>query len=117
MARQATPAQNHRERDDNFFVARWIDLLRNHLDRHKKLAVKLGDFETRVLTEKLLETRIERPVYIAGLARSGSTLLLELLSSLPGIASHRYRDYPGIYTTLFLESVSWLHATATIRAR
>lgn len=98
MRRKRTPTQRHCKRNDPFFVARWIDVLGGFLDRHKRLGIKFGALETRLLSEALVETRIEAPIYIAGLARSGSTLLLELLSSLPGIAVHRYRDYPGVYT-------------------
>src|SRR5690606_10191757 len=38
------------------------------------------------------------PVYIAGLARSGSTILLELLSRHPHLATHRYQDFPPLFT-------------------
>ena len=44
---------------------------------------------------------IDRPFYVAGLARSGSTILLELLAGRPGVATHRYRDFPPVYTPLF----------------
>ena len=97
MRRNSTLTQRQRERKDPFFVASWIDVIGGFLDRHKRLGVKLGALETRLLSDALVETRIEAPIYIAGLARSGSTLLLELLSSLPGVAAHRYRDYPGVY--------------------
>lgn len=56
----------------------------------------IGNLETRVLQEKLERVRIDRPIYIAGVARSGSTVLLEKVTALPGMASHQYRDFPFI---------------------
>ena len=41
---------------------------------------------------------IERPIYVSGLARSGSTILLELLARHEAVATHRYRDYPPVFT-------------------
>ena len=41
---------------------------------------------------------IDRPVYVYGLARSGSTVLLEALAQVPGFATHRYADFPFLYT-------------------
>lgn len=51
-----------------------------------------------MLTGKLTGIDIVKPVFISGLARAGSTLLLEFVASLPGIATHRYRDYPFLFT-------------------
>ena len=35
-----------------------------------------------------------RPIFITGLARAGTTILLEKLARHPATASHRYRDFP-----------------------
>ena len=32
---------------------------------------------------------------------SGTTILLELLAGRPGVATHRYRDFPPVFTPLF----------------
>lgn len=58
----------------------------------------LGDLETRILGSTIEPIVIERPVYIAGLARSGSTMLLEAFARHPAFTSHRYSDYPPIWT-------------------
>lgn len=50
-----------------------------------------------MLEEQLASVEVDRPIFIAGLARSGSTILLELLSSIPGVATHRYRDFPLVF--------------------
>src|SRR5262249_28103794 len=57
-----------------------------------------GNLESRVLAEVLDPIAIEKPIYIAGLARSGSTVLLETIAAFPGVASHRYRDFPFVFT-------------------
>ncbi len=56
----------------------------------------IGGQESSWLEATLATVAIERPVYVCGLARSGSTMLLELFSQLEGVATHRYRDFPFI---------------------
>ncbi len=62
---------------------------------------KVGDFETGLMESKLAGKLIDRPVFIAGLARSGTTILLEKLATLPGVGTHRYRDFPFIMAPVF----------------
>jgi sulfotransferase family protein len=57
----------------------------------------LGDVETDLLGERLDAIAIDRPVFITGLARSGTTLLLNLLAQLPEVATHRYSDFPFLF--------------------
>lgn len=59
-----------------------------------KLLRWIGNWESRHLADQLQHLVIERPIFICGLARSGSTLLLELYSQVAGTATHRYRDFP-----------------------
>ena len=70
-------------------------------ERHAQGLIRLGGVETRYLEDALAPIRIERPVYVCGLARSGTTILLELLAALPGVATHRYRDYPFLHVPYF----------------
>jgi hypothetical protein len=65
------------------------------------LLCSLGDLETNWLRRRLRDVSIESPVFITGLARSGTTILLEELSKLPGIGTHRYRDFPFVMTPYF----------------
>lgn len=53
-----------------------------------------GQLESRCLRRRLESIPIDKPVFITGLARSGTTMLLELMAKLPGVATHRYRDFP-----------------------
>jgi hypothetical protein len=50
------------------------------------------------------------PIYVCGLARSGSTLLHEVVASHPGVATHRIKDYPMLLTPYW-----WRRATANLR--
>jgi hypothetical protein len=59
---------------------------------------RCGNLESRVLAEVLDPIAIDKPIYIAGLARSGSTVLLETIAAFSGVASHRYRDFPFVFT-------------------
>jgi hypothetical protein len=77
----------------------WVDRLGGWTERHQRFAIGLGNWESRLLADKLGGTSLpDNPIYISGLARSGSTILLELLSQHPGLASHRYRDFPPVFT-------------------
>src|SRR3546814_8123113 len=44
---------------------------------------------------------IDRPIFIAGLARAGTTILLESLERHPVTVTHRYRDFPMVLTPVF----------------
>ena len=57
----------------------------------------LGDVEAEWLGGALEAIPIDRPVFITGLARSGTTLLLDVLAGLPNVATHRYRDFPFLF--------------------
>jgi hypothetical protein len=56
----------------------------------------LADLETDFVARRLQDVAIDRPVFLTGLARSGTTILLTLLSQADGVATHRYRDFPFI---------------------
>ncbi len=54
----------------------------------------LGNLETSTLTKDLHDYAIVKPVFVCGLARSGSTILTELISQHPYLACHHYSDFP-----------------------
>lgn len=58
----------------------------------------LGRLETSLLEDRLAALSINKPVFVCGLARSGSTLLHEIVASAPGVATHRVKDYPLVFT-------------------
>lgn len=79
----------------------WLDALGSFIDRTAGFWQKLGNLESGAHRAELDGIAIDRPIYVAGLARSGSTILLELMAARSGVATHRYRDFPPIFTPLF----------------
>lgn len=67
--------------------------------------IALGNWETRRLQARL-PAAVERPIFIAGLARSGTTMLLRKISALPGLASHRYSDFPFLFTPYYWDRLN-----------
>src|SRR6266536_1743308 len=88
------------ERDDHAEPARIPHLLyhvwqANH--RFESSCVRLGDLESRLLRRRLREQAVDRPVYVTGLARAGTTITLELLTRHPDVDTHRYSDMAQPY--------------------
>ncbi len=75
----------------------WLDVVGGFVARHRPLMVRLGNLESLFLRDQIQAVRLEKPVYVAGIARSGSTLLLEILNSIPVVTTHRYQDYPFLH--------------------
>jgi len=69
----------------------------------------LADFETRWSTE-WVDIPVSKPVFITSLPRSGTTIILETLNRLPGLATHTYRDMPFLLTP-----VAWSKLSAKFR--
>ena len=82
----------------DFEVAGWVDRLGGHMERHPKFWIRLGNLESRMLKDELDKVRIEAPIYVAGLARSGSTFLLQALAEHEDTVTHRYKDFPPVFT-------------------
>lgn len=59
---------------------------------------RLGNTESAVLRDELEQIAVTQPIYIAGVPRAGSTLLTEFLAAHPAVTSHRYSDFPNVYT-------------------
>jgi hypothetical protein len=105
---------------DSFAVPTWMDRVGGWQYRHPRAAIKLGNFDTRMAAEAIEDIAITAPIYVAGLARSGTTILLELLAEHPTVATHRYRDFPPVFTPWlwdrWLARVPQNSETATERA-
>ncbi len=85
-------------REETFRVPTWVHLLGGFVSRHPKLWIRLGEMESSYLADEIAKLAIDRPVYIAGLPRSGTTILLEIVASQPDIVTHQYRDFPPVFT-------------------
>jgi hypothetical protein len=86
------------DRNDSFHVARWVDALGGFIAGRRRLWIGIGNLETRLLADEIAERPVEQPIYVSGLARSGTTILLEVLSRHDAVVTHRYKDYPPIFT-------------------
>ena len=70
------------------------------------LFVALGNLETRMLAGRLASQRVDRPVYICGLPRAGTTITLQMLSEHPDVVTHKYADFlmpymPWVWNNVF----------------
>jgi Sulfotransferase family len=57
------------------------------------LFVGLGNLESVLLARRIAEVAIDRPVYICGLPRAGTTISLQMLSEHPDVVTHKYADF------------------------
>ncbi len=62
------------------------------------LANAVHTIESFQLKKKLEQVDIDRPIYIIGLARAGTTITLEMLNQHPDVAGHRYLHMVLPYT-------------------
>ncbi|MEM9272282.1 MAG: sulfotransferase [Cyanobacteria bacterium P01_F01_bin.143] len=58
--------------------------------------VSLANIEDKIFSAKLSQFSVNKPVFITGLPRAGTTLLLECLADIPEFATHCYRDMPFV---------------------
>lgn len=82
------------------------DFLGKPLDKNSPWLKKMGHLETRLLKYDIIDKKVEKPVFVCGLARSGSTILLEILNSHPDFCSFQYRDYPYLHFATFWDFIN-----------
>ncbi|HTU93168.1 MAG TPA: sulfotransferase [Gemmataceae bacterium] len=80
------------------------------VQRYPRAWLGLGRLESSQLAQELVPLAVRMPIYVCGLARAGSTLLHEIVSAPAGVATHRVKDYPLIFTPYW-----WRRATASMR--
>lgn len=73
---------------------------------HPRLALKVNDWESWFLRNKMAERSLDRPIYISGLVRAGTTILIEMLSNHPAIANHRYLHMVNPYIPHWIQKVA-----------
>jgi hypothetical protein len=82
------------ENYDGFRVTLGSHWLSRLVHRYPSIWKRLGSWETASVAQQIADVEVTRPVFVAGLARSGSTVLLEFLARHPQVATHRYSDFP-----------------------
>ena len=85
-----------------------LDMLTRLVHGFRPLWIEAGNVESTLLARTLKTITIDRPIFISGLARSGSTLLLEFIADHNHVATHQYRDFPFIFTPYFSRRLSGL---------
>jgi hypothetical protein len=95
------------DQPDPFHVPAFLHVLGGLVHRHPRFWTWLGRRESAQLADDLARLPVRAPIYICGLARSGSTLVHEAIASHPGVATHRAKDYPLVFTPYW-----WRRATA-----
>ena len=73
---------------------------------HPKVQQVLSDVENDMFRKRLEKTSIEHPVFITGLPRAGTTLLLELLFETGEFSSYTYRQMPFVLTPLLWDKIT-----------
>jgi class 3 adenylate cyclase len=66
----------------------------------------LADIESRLYRDRLSGVASKRPVFVTSLPRAGTTLLLDVLHSMPEFASATYRHMPFALCPLLWRSVA-----------
>lgn len=79
-------------------VPRLFTRVARSIHKHPQCWIRLGNLESALLAPDLADIAARMPLYVCGLARAGSTLLLEVLAAHSDTASHRYEDFPFIFT-------------------
>jgi hypothetical protein len=93
----AEPTGEKAAAGDGFQVSGMSALMSALVHRYPRLWIRIGDAESRELSDALAGVPVREPIYIAGLARAGSTILLELIAASEGVVTHRYRDFPPVF--------------------
>ncbi|NIQ02726.1 MAG: sulfotransferase [Nitrospinaceae bacterium] len=83
-----------KKKSAEFAVAPWLHTVGGWVFNHREFWIRMGRWESKWLAGDLEAIEIRQPVYVTGLVRSGSTLLLEILEKHPDTATHRYKDFP-----------------------
>lgn len=65
--------------------------------------------EDRLYAKRLTDCDPKRPLFISGLPRAGTTLLLECLASHPLVACHQYNDMPFVLIPLLWQRFASRH--------
>jgi len=77
-----------------------------------------ADIESLLYGKSFRHLTIRRPIFVTSLPRAGTTLVLELLARIPGIATHTYRDMPFVMSPILWDAISRrFHKPSDLRER
>mgnify|MGYP001158820053 CR=1 FL=1 len=73
---------------------------------HPLVQRALGEIESDIFAKQFVDHPASRPVFVTGLPRAGTTLLLELLYKTGEFATFTYREMPFVLAPLFWSSLT-----------
>ena len=94
---------NNNSKSDYSFVDR---MLHRMAFAHPVLQRALGEIESDLFAPKFATHKSARPVFVSGLPRAGTTLLLEMLYKTGEFATFTYREMPFVLAPLFWASLT-----------
>jgi hypothetical protein len=103
--------------EDSFHVPLSDHLMSGFVHHCRPLWRWLGNVESWFVRNQIEQTAIVKPVYVAGLARSGTSILIEILASHPQVATHQYRDFPFLFIPYWWRQTLERSAPPTAEAR
>jgi hypothetical protein len=65
-----------------------------------------ADIEAALFAKEYRHLEVHRPIFVTSLPRAGTTLVLEVLARVPGIATHTYRDMPFVRAPILWHALS-----------
>lgn len=71
----------------------------------RRLFIGLSRLESFLLGAEVMHAPIDRPIYVCGIARSGTTVTLEMLQNHPDAACHYYYHAPLPYLPLWWDRI------------
>lgn len=74
--------------------------------RHGSVQEVMADIEESLFSKRWADIKADRPVFVTSLPRAGTTIVLEALFRLPGLATHTYRDMPFVMAPVLWERIS-----------
>jgi Sulfotransferase family len=86
-------------------VSPWLDKWGKRVCNHTQFWLRLGRLENAMLSDRLAEIPVVAPIFVCGMARSGSTILLEIINEHFDTKSFTYRDFPFVHIPWFWSQV------------
>ncbi len=82
-----------------YYVAKFFE-------NNKGSALKLHEIENIILRNKINKIKIDRPIYVTGLARSGTTITTEMLMKHCTVATHKYLHMVMPYVPFIIQKLA-----------
>lgn len=83
----------------------------------KNLQKKVLEIEKILFNSKIKNINVKNPLYVCGLARSGTTIITHIINSTEKYGSALYRDMPFLFIPIFWKYFGFLFYKGTIKAQ